>query len=75
MTTDAADAAHAADPHDRFPAGFFRRSDESPDAVFYEPDRFVTHIDDRAIQAVGRLYRDLGLDGQGTTTRVLDLMS
>jgi len=59
-----------ADPHDRFPAGFFRRADESDDRRFYEYDRFVTHIDDRAIAAVGRLYRHLGLDGA-----VLDLMS
>ena len=58
------------DPHDRFPAGFFRRADESDDRRFYEYDRFVTHIDDRAIAAVGRLYRHLGLDGA-----VLDLMS
>ena len=59
-----------ADPHDRFPAGFFSRADESVDTVFYEPDRFVTHIDDRAIATVGRLYQQLGLSG-----RVLDLMS
>ena len=58
------------DPHDSYPAGFFLRADETADASFYEPDRFVTHIDDGAIAAVGRLYRHLGLDG-----RVLDLMS
>lgn len=63
------------DPHDEFPIGFFRRGDESPDPEFYEADRFVTHIDDRAIATVGRLYRQLGIDGQGTATRVLDLMS
>ena len=55
---------------DGFPAGFFRRTDESPDDAFYVPDRFVTHIDDRAIDAVGSLYEELGLDG-----RVLDIMS
>ncbi len=65
----------AGDPHDSFPAGFFGRSDESSDAEFYGPDRFVTHIDDRAIAAVGRLYRDLGIDGEGTAHRVLDFMS
>lgn len=53
-----------------FPNGFFRRSDESPDDQFYVPDRLVTHIDDRAIAAVGELYAELGIDG-----RVLDLMS
>jgi SAM-dependent methyltransferase len=53
-----------------FPAGFFRRSDPSPDTQFYAFDRLVTHIDDRAIAAVGMLYQHLGLTG-----RVLDLMS
>ena len=53
-----------------FPAGFFRRSDSSPDAQFYAFDRIVTHIDARAIAAVGTLYEHLGLTG-----RVLDLMS
>jgi SAM-dependent methyltransferase len=55
---------------DGFPAGFFRRSDESPDTSFYVADRFVTHIDDGAIAAVGALYEHLGLSG-----RVLDIMS
>ena len=58
------------DPHQLFPAGFFSRADESPDDRFYVPDRFVTHIDDRAIAAVGTLYRHLGLTGS-----VLDIMS
>jgi SAM-dependent methyltransferase len=53
-----------------FPAGFFSRSDPSPDAQFYAFDRLVTHIDARAIAAVGTLYEHLGLTG-----RVLDLMS
>ena len=34
------------------------------------PPRLVTHIDDRAIAAVGALYSELGVDGE-----VLDLMS
>jgi SAM-dependent methyltransferase len=55
---------------DGFPDGFFARSDETPDRVFYDPVRLVTHIDDRAIGAVGALYRELGIDGD-----VLDLMS
>jgi len=63
------------DPHDDFPIGFFTRVDESPDEVFYEPDRFVTHIDDRAVQTVGRLYRQLGIDGEDSAGAVLDLMS
>jgi SAM-dependent methyltransferase len=53
-----------------FPPGFFDRADPSPDSDFYAPPRFVSHIDDRAIAAVGALYTELGLDGD-----VLDLMS
>ena len=52
-----------------FPDGFFSRADEFDDAVFYEPVRLVTHIDDRAITAVGDTYQELGISG-----RVLDLM-
>ncbi len=53
-----------------FPEGFFRRTDESPDTAFYGPPRLVTHIDDRAIAAVGAVYEHVGAQG-----RVLDLMS
>lgn len=53
-----------------FPRGFFDRQDPSPDPLFYGPPRLVTHIDDRAIAAVGALYTELGVDGH-----VLDLMS
>ncbi len=63
------------DPYDHFPAGFFSRSDESPDPAFYVYDRFVTHIDASAIQAVRALYRELGIDGEGPAKRVLDFMS
>ena len=52
-----------------FPAWFFGREDPTPDAAFYGVPRFVTHIDDGAIAAVGDLYRELGIAG-----RVLDLM-
>ena len=55
---------------DPFPPGFFSREDETPDDGFYLPLRLVTHIDDRAIAAVGALYEELGVDGE-----VLDLMS
>ncbi|MFM8530403.1 MAG: class I SAM-dependent methyltransferase [Ilumatobacteraceae bacterium] len=54
-----------------FPPGFFDRVDPLPDTMFYEYDRMVTHIDDRAIAAVGALYTELGI-GSG---KVLDLMS
>lgn len=53
-----------------FPPGFFDRSDPSGDDRFYDTPRMVTHIDDRAIAAVGALYAELSLDGD-----VLDLMS
>jgi SAM-dependent methyltransferase len=53
-----------------FPDGFFTRSDSSADARFYSFPRFVTHIDDGAIEAGGALYDELGLTGD-----VLDLCS
>jgi SAM-dependent methyltransferase len=56
--------------NDDFPPGFFDRQDPTPDDRFYQPDRFVTHIDDGAIDAVGGLYAELGVEGE-----VLDLMS
>jgi hypothetical protein len=58
------------DPYDGFPSGFFSRADDTDDRDFYAFDRFVTHIDDAAIAAVGDLYDELGVQG-----RVLDLMS
>ncbi len=53
-----------------FPDGFFDRADEGDDGAFYAPARLVTHIDDTAIAAVGRLYSELGLG-----PAVLDLCS
>jgi SAM-dependent methyltransferase len=53
-----------------FPPGFFDRQDPSPDSGFYALDRLVTHIDQGAIEAVGALYGQLGVEGD-----VLDLMS
>ena len=53
-----------------FPDGFFERQDPSPDHHFYGVSRLVTHIDDGAIDAVGALYDELGIEGA-----VLDLMS
>jgi len=53
-----------------YPDGFFSRADESDDAHFYGPERLVTHIDARAIEAVGALYTELEITGT-----VLDLMS
>ena len=54
-----------------FPAGFFGRADNGADDTFYEQPRLLTHIDDRAIAEVGRLYQELGLHN-GT---VLDICS
>ncbi len=59
------------DPHNAFPPGFFSRVDPTPDADFYGPPRFVTHIDDGAIEAVGSLYEELEVHRAGA---VLDLM-
>jgi len=53
-----------------FPPNFFDRADESPDTLFYAPDRLVTHIDDGAIAAVTDLYDELELAGE-----VLDICS
>jgi SAM-dependent methyltransferase len=55
----------------QLPPGAFRRVDETPDAEFYRAPRLVTHIDDGAIGAVTRLYREY-LPPQGA---ILDLMS
>ena len=54
---------------EHFPSGFFGRSDEIDDTVFYEPVRLVQHIDDAAIAAVGALYDELSISGH-----ILDLM-
>ena len=54
-----------------FPADAFRRTDETPDAQFYQQPRFVTHIDEGAIAAVTQLYREY-FPANGT---LLDLMS
>lgn len=56
---------------DPFPPGSFSKQDESPDSLFYAQPRFVNHIDDFAIAAVGEAYRHfLPPDGD-----YLDLMS
>jgi len=53
------------------PSEFFRRIDESDDALFYEQPRLVTHIDDATIARLTQLYREV-LPAGGV---VLDLMS
>ena len=53
------------------PEAAFDKADPSPDAEFYAFPRFVTHIDDAAIAAVTRTYRETLPEGGA----VLDLMS
>ena len=50
---------------------FFDRMDESDDALFYREPRLVVHIDDAAIEAIGRIFKEL-LPANGV---LLDLMS
>lgn len=53
------------------PEHLFRRLDESPDDLFYDTPRLVTHLDDAAIAAVTGLYRKRFPAGGA----ILDLMS
>lgn len=53
------------------PRAAFRRYDDAPDELFYEQPRFVTHIDESAIEAVTQLYREFFPAGGA----ILDLMS
>ncbi len=55
----------------RFSPEAFEREDESPDVLFYDYPRLVTHIDDYAIAAVGETYRRFLTPGGD----FLDLMS
>lgn len=56
---------------DDFPPGAFAKADASPDTAFYAQARLVTHIDDAAIAAVTRIYRETLPEGGA----ILDLMS
>jgi hypothetical protein len=53
------------------PPTAFDKEDSSPDAEFYDFPRFVTHIDEGAIAAVTRVYREILPSGG----MILDLMS
>ena len=55
----------------QFTPQHFERMDEEDDRVFYIQPRKVVHIDDSAIAAVGRLFREL----VQPDSAVLDLMS
>ncbi len=53
------------------PPRAFKKVDRTPDLLFYQEPRLVTHIDDAAIKAVTELYRST-LPAGGA---ILDLMS
>lgn len=53
------------------PAEAFAKQDKTPDSLFYAEPRFVTHIDDAAVEAVTDLYQAFLPPGG----RILDLMS
>jgi SAM-dependent methyltransferase len=55
-----------------YTAEAFDRDDESDDAVFYAQDRFVSHLDDRALAAVQRVIGSLVVEEH---PRILDLMA
>ena len=50
---------------------FFDRVDEGDDALFYQEPRLVVHIDDAAIEQIGRIFQEI-LPENGV---ILDLMS
>jgi len=71
VDADAASGEHRHVGDEPIPHRALVRADDGPDERFYALPRLVTHIDDRAIAAVGSLYEELRLaDGE-----VLDLMS
>ena len=53
------------------PEGAFAKQDQGDDLAFYAPSRLVTHIDEGAVAALTRFYRET-LPPNG---RILDLMS
>ena len=55
----------------RFSPEYFQREDEEDDRIFYESPRLVVHIDEGAIAAVARLFKDQ----IPVNSDVLDLMS
>ncbi|KAL5728816.1 hypothetical protein ACHQM5_001854 [Ranunculus cassubicifolius] len=53
----------------------FQRFDETPDTVFYEAPRFVTHIDDPAISALTKYYAKVFPPSNTPGVSLLDLCS
>ena len=55
----------------KFTPEYFQREDEDDDGVFYQSPRLVVHIDQGAIKAVGRLFKEQVPEN----SEILDLMS
>ncbi|KAK4283939.1 hypothetical protein QN277_000836 [Acacia crassicarpa] len=53
----------------------FQRFDESPDSLFYEEPRFVTHIDDPAIAALTKYYSKFFPASNTPGVSILDMCS
>ncbi|XP_009603766.1 uncharacterized protein [Nicotiana tomentosiformis] len=53
----------------------FQRFDESPDTLFYEMPRFVTHIDDQAIAALTKYYSEVLPPSNAPGVAILDMCS
>lgn len=53
----------------------FQRFDESPDTFFYSSPRFVTHIDDPAIQALTKYYASVFPPSNSPGVAFLDMCS
>ncbi|KAK4749593.1 hypothetical protein SAY87_027042 [Trapa incisa] len=53
----------------------FQRFDESPDSLFYEDPRFVTHVDDPAIRALTKYYLNVLPPSSTSGVSILDMCS
>ncbi|KAK5824709.1 uncharacterized protein LOC108484119 isoform X1 [Gossypium arboreum] len=53
----------------------FQRFDETPDSLFYEAPRFVTHIDDAAIAALTKYYSEVFPPSNTPGVSILDMCS
>ena len=60
-----------ADTESKLTPEYFQRVDEDDDGIFYESPRLVVHIDEGAIAAVGRFFKEQ----IPQNSEVLDLMS
>ena len=56
---------------DELPPALFQRQDNTPDQLFYQQPRLVTHIDDATIDRLTQFYREF----LPANTDLLDLMS